>query len=104
MIFKFSAAIVPFCLLAGCGPAESDAGRAEPLSVPYEKLSQYGFFTGELAHLDPAPGVLPYTVNAPLWSDGAQKNRAIVLPEGKQATFDAGENWSLPPGTIVIKT
>jgi uncharacterized repeat protein (TIGR03806 family) len=104
MILKLSAAIVPFTLLAGCGPDAPVTGPTEPASIPYETLSEYAFFTGALAQLDPAPRVLPYSVNAALWSDGAQKNRFIVLPEGEQATFDEGENWGLPPGTIVIKT
>jgi uncharacterized repeat protein (TIGR03806 family) len=34
----------------------------------------------------PASGLVPYTVNAPLWSDGAEKRRYFALPEGAKIT------------------
>ena len=30
----------------------------------------------------PAPGLIPYDVNSPLWSDGADKQRFMALPDG----------------------
>src|SRR5262249_6397397 len=37
-------------------------------------LSQTGVFT-DTATLTPAPGLIPYSVNCPLWSDNAAKTR-----------------------------
>jgi hypothetical protein len=51
----------------------------------------------------PARGVVPYDVNAPLWSDGALKRRFIILPEGATIGFDEKEFWHFPVGTIVVK-
>src|SRR5262245_41969168 len=51
--------------------------------VPYETLSEYGFFVGELVDEAPATGVLPYMVAAPLFADGAGKGRFLFLPEGE---------------------
>jgi hypothetical protein len=44
-------------------------------------LSEYNFFTGELADLTPntAAGVLPYDLNMTLFSDYASKKRFIYL-------------------------
>src|SRR5690349_7007035 len=41
----------------------------------------------DLARLEAAPGVLPYSVQSPLWSDGAQKRRWMALPSGAQIGF-----------------
>ena len=66
--------------------------------------TEYGFFCGELRALEPADGVYAYTVAAPLWADHAEKGRFIVLPEGEQITFDEGEDWVFPEGTVIVKT
>ena len=51
-----------------------------------------------------ADGILHYTVNSPLWSDGATKDRALVLPPNGQIGFTAQGAWDLPLGTVLIKT
>jgi uncharacterized repeat protein (TIGR03806 family) len=52
----------------------------------------------------PAPGLIPYDVNSPLWSDGAQKERFLALPDGKQIRVGADGDWELPTGTVLVKT
>lgn len=89
----------------------SDAGdEPEPLPsptldgpLPYETLSEYGFYVGDMNRLVPAAGVIPYELAAPLWSDDAFKARFFVLPTG--GTIDVGEDgaWTFPVGTIIIK-
>ena len=39
-----------------------------------QRLSDTGIFR-DLATLSPETGLIPYDVNAPLWSDGARKTR-----------------------------
>ena len=47
------------------------------------KLSETGVFA-DTKTLTPATGLIPYSVNAELWSDGATKERFIAIPgEGK---------------------
>jgi uncharacterized repeat protein (TIGR03806 family) len=52
----------------------------------------------------PAAGLIPYGVNAPLWSDGARKERFLAVPDGK--TVSVGEDGTLdfPPGTVTVKS
>jgi uncharacterized repeat protein (TIGR03806 family) len=71
---------------------------------PYDRLSDYGLFTGELAALSPAPGVHLYEVASPLWSDGATKLRHIVLPQGTSLTPAETDAWEMPLGGILVKT
>jgi uncharacterized repeat protein (TIGR03806 family) len=79
------------------------------VSNPPALLSETGAFS-DLATLTPAPGVIPFTVNAPLWSDAAAKKRWIALPnDGTHNTpqekigFDPEGPWSFPAGTVFIK-
>ncbi|SFE96613.1 SO2930 family diheme c-type cytochrome [Thermoflexibacter ruber] len=68
-----------------------------------EKLSDYGFFAGKLADLNPSEGVIPYQLNTPLFSDYAEKQRFIKLPSGTTAQFHAIETFQFPKGTVLIK-
>lgn len=45
----------------------------------------------------------PYEVNSPLWSDSADKQRAMRLPEGGKIQVEDGGKWSFPVGTVLLK-
>jgi uncharacterized repeat protein (TIGR03806 family) len=66
-------------------------------------LSEYGFFEGNLADLQPASNVVPYELNTPLFSDYAYKKRFIYFPEGIPARYQEKEVLDFPVGTILIK-
>jgi uncharacterized repeat protein (TIGR03806 family) len=65
-------------------------------------LSATGLFA-DTAALTPAPFLIDYSVNAPLWSDGAVKRRWFVLPDGATVGFSASDPWSFPVGTVTVK-
>ena len=52
----------------------------------------------------PLPALLPYTINAPLWSDGADKDRWLALPDGARIRVLPDGDLELPPGSALIKT
>ncbi|KPF65366.1 SO2930 family diheme c-type cytochrome [Porphyrobacter sp. AAP60] len=66
-------------------------------------LSEYRFFVLPQTQV-PARGVHPYTLNTPLWSDGADKLRFIYLPEGTQLAADGQGLLQFPVGAAIIKT
>lgn len=66
------------------------------------KLSETGCFAG-LKPLEPAPGVIPYTVDSQLWSDGAEKTRFIALPKDTKVEVGSGGKFTFPEGAILIK-
>lgn len=70
---------------------------------PYEKLSQYQFFKGNLADLQPNDRVVPYDLNSPLFSDYAHKARFVWMPEGTSANYTTSEVLDFPIGTVLIK-
>ena len=69
-----------------------------------ENLSEYGFFEGKMADQKPVRGVLAYTLNAPLFSDYAQKLRFVQLPDSQTVNFNADSVFQFPIGTKIIKT
>jgi uncharacterized repeat protein (TIGR03806 family) len=74
---------------------------ANPADLP-PLLSQTGVFRS-LMDLTPNPGVVPYNVNSPLWSDGAAKRRWIALPGDARIEFAPTGEWRFPPGTVFVK-
>ncbi len=81
----------------------------EPNDVPAtnaafpRRLSEAGLLTSVADH-HPAPGVIPYSVNSPLWSDGAKKERLIAIPDDGQIQFSESRGWNLPDHSVVVKT
>lgn len=68
-----------------------------------ETLSATGVFA-DLTDLSPSPGMVPYSVNLPFWSDHAIKSRWFVVPDGTSQLTWSGEGlWTLPSGTIWVK-
>ncbi|MDO3384904.1 ThuA domain-containing protein [Gilvimarinus sp. SDUM040013] len=65
-------------------------------------LSQTGAFA-DTATLTPAQSLIPYSVIAPLWSDGAQKDRWFSLPTGTTIGWNENEKWQWPAGTVFVK-
>jgi uncharacterized repeat protein (TIGR03806 family) len=68
-----------------------------------DKLSEYGFFSGNLASLNPAEDVLIYNLNTPLFSNYAEKLRFIKLPKGSSAKYNDSVTFEFPIGTVFIK-
>ncbi len=75
-----------------------------PESLPYASLSDYNFFQGNIADLDPVEGVLPYSVITPLFSDYAKKERFIWMKDGAQASYVSDHKLlDFTDGTVFIK-
>jgi uncharacterized repeat protein (TIGR03806 family) len=51
----------------------------------------------------PYAGLLPYDMNAPFWSDGAEKERYIGLPNGTTMSIGADRDFDFPNGTVIVK-
>ena len=74
-------------------------------AVPYNKLSDYNFFEGDIKMQNPVFGVLPYEPINTLFTDYAHKNRFIWLPADTKVTFvNENQPFFFPDGSAVIKT
>lgn len=83
--------------------AVTDSTPAPPL------LSMTGAFEN-LETLEPADGLIPYTLNAPFWSDGAIKSRWIAIPNDgthdtpeEQVVYSEDGRWRYPEGAVTVK-
>ncbi len=65
-------------------------------------LSQTGCVRPE-APSEPAEGLIPYEINAPFWSDGADKERWLAVPEGSQLEVEPDGDLVLPVGAVTVK-
>jgi uncharacterized repeat protein (TIGR03806 family) len=77
-------------------------GPPPPTKIMPKLLSQTGVFA-DLTNLQPANFLIPYTINSPLWSDGAVKTRWFTLPTNSVVGFSANGEWTFPAGSVFVK-
>jgi uncharacterized repeat protein (TIGR03806 family) len=72
-------------------------------------LSATGLFI-DVASLTTIPALIPYEVNMPLWSDGAEKFRWMMIPgdgtpdtAAERITYSESGRWNLPVGSVLVK-
>ena len=108
--------IIGFSILLACkkdeeekplppSPGQPETGVSFDLNlVPYQNLSQYRFFSGEMKNLDPNSNLLPYDVITPLFSDYAKKTRFVWMPSGTEAEYVSDHQvLNFPDGAVMIK-
>ncbi len=67
------------------------------------KLSETGLFQS-VADYRVAEGVVPYTVNAPGWHDGAKTDHHLAIPGDGVIQYSNERAWTLPEGTVLMQT
>lgn len=99
----------PLMCCVGIGVKIYKLAKASSGDDPPALLSETGAFT-DLDTLTPSSALIPYRVNAPLWSDNAVKFRWMAVPNdgapfAAEETIDfanTGE-WTFPVGTVFVK-
>jgi uncharacterized repeat protein (TIGR03806 family) len=51
----------------------------------------------------PVPAMIPFSVMMPLWSDAAEKERFVAVPDGQTISVAADGDFTLPPGGVTMK-
>ena len=82
------------------GAPSDDAGR--PLPEPPSALSETGLYADAVGG-PYADRVLSYSVRYPLWTDGAEKRRHLLLPVGGAIDTGDPDHWAFPEGTRLFK-
>lgn len=93
--------------MTGC----KEAPKPEPdeVVIPETKkeipdlLSELNLFSFSNGQIEYSPGIIPYELTIPFFSDYAVKKRAIYIPQGSTATWQGTWTLDFPPGTILIK-
>ncbi|MES2622164.1 MAG: SO2930 family diheme c-type cytochrome [Bacteroidota bacterium] len=89
--------------IVSCNLKRSSVVVLDIAAKPFEKLSDYNFFSGVMNELKPNDRVLPYDLITPLFTDYAHKARFVYMPEGKSADYDTSQVLQLPVGSCLIK-
>ncbi|RYY30666.1 MAG: hypothetical protein EOP46_21335 [Sphingobacteriaceae bacterium] len=113
-VLLFSFFLVLLLSIISCSKSEDDTYTPVPevspvtvdlTKVPYQKLSEYKFFEGELKDQKPSLNVLPFAPASSLFTDYAQKKRFVWMPDGTQATYISDKvSLDLPVGAALVKT
>lgn len=68
-----------------------------------QRLSDTGVFASTREHRV-APGIIPYSVNAPGWADGARAERFIGLPDDLRIDYRSSGAWDMTNGAVLVQT
>lgn len=66
-----------------------------------KQLSEHPCFEGEEPLASAA--LVPYSVNSPLWSDGADKGRYFAVPDDSALVVGRDGDFDLPPEGVLVK-
>ncbi len=77
----------------------SSGGGTDPVPA---QLSQTGCVSTSNP-AQPSAGLIPYTPRVSFWSDGAQKERYIGLPNGTSITVGGDGDFLFPNGSVLVK-
>jgi hypothetical protein len=103
------------CVALGCGSGGSSGAPAEPIEhVPTylddpagplpESIEELGLYPtlGDLSRTHAR--AIAYEPAYPLWSNGSEKARYLVLPLGERVDNAERAAWRFPVGTLFLKT
>jgi uncharacterized repeat protein (TIGR03806 family) len=72
--------------------------------VPYNTLSEYGFYRGKIHDLQPVDEVIPYEPISSLFTDEAKKSRFVWMPAGRKARYNGAHDvMDFPNGAVLLK-
>lgn len=52
----------------------------------------------------PSAAMIPYDIHAAFWSDGAEKQRWLALPNGQSMSVGSNQDWDFPIGSVLMKS
>lgn len=87
-------------LAGAAGDIRGDARESQ--ASPPALLSQTGLYSDPSARLV-ASGLVAFSPQYPLWTDGATKRRWIALPPGTSVDASYPDDWQFPTGTRIWK-
>jgi uncharacterized repeat protein (TIGR03806 family) len=108
--FLLVTVLLTFIIFISCSDSQEKYIPVSPVTVdltlvPYQKLSDYHFFEGDMKNQIPSLNVISYEPRSVLFSDYAHKKRFVWMPDGTTSTYNGDNNiLELPVGAALIKT
>ncbi|MFN8287690.1 MAG: hypothetical protein U0V74_13090 [Chitinophagales bacterium] len=94
--------LLALVFISACKTRSPQTVQLPPAGTAFEKLSEYGFFTGDLKELKPNNGVLPYNMVNSVFTDYSLRKCFMYVPQGAKLSFDSTQLLSLPQGSCLI--
>jgi len=79
----------------------ASGGTPGGVAVPAQ-LSQTGCVVSSNP-TQPMPGLVPYDINVPFWSDGLAKERYLSVPDGSSIARTSDGRFEFPAGAVLMK-
>lgn len=106
--FWLPAALMALALLAlqpGCSHQRFDGPpRLHETATAPSRLSDWRLLRPGNGAIELNAAAIPYAVNMPLFSDYADKHRALWVPEGRRIEIGPDESLQFPDGAIISKS
>jgi uncharacterized repeat protein (TIGR03806 family) len=105
-VLLFSLTTLAVVIVQSCKnkSAQKEQSVAEKKGFQFkDKLSEYGFFKGNLNEIHPVNTIFKYELSTPLFTDYAVKDRFIFLPAGTSVGYRENGILDFPDSTIIIK-
>jgi len=90
--------------LSDCTASLPSSLFCDPLQPMPKTLAPTGLFPAAPDFTQHAASLRGFTPNPPLWSDGLEKERYLLLPAGKKVDDANPKAWVFPVGTVLVKT
>jgi hypothetical protein len=88
-----------------CNGAGAKTLLCDPVQkVMPKKIKDTGLFPAAPDFSKHSDRMLKFVPDPPLWSDGLEKERFLILPAGKKIDAANPKQWVFPVGTILVKT
>jgi hypothetical protein len=81
-----------------------DSLLCKPLGRMPKTIKATGLFPAAPDFSKVSPRMVEFVPNPPLWSDGMEKQRFLLLPEGTKVDDSNPKEWIFPIGTMMVKT
>ncbi|WP_299366535.1 hypothetical protein [Winogradskyella sp.] len=103
---KYLALVLIITLFSCNNDDDSTVPAEDPLVVAEFRtnLSELNLFTGDLSDLNISSRAFEYTLNTPLFTDYAHKQRLIALPQNTSMQFNGDGLPIFPENTVIAKT
>ncbi len=104
-VFKISIlfASVTAVLIYSCGTAKNSTLQFPDKGAFFKTIEEYGIFQGQGLDLVPHDRLIKYEVVNALFTDYAEKDRFVYMPEGQRAELLDDGFFKWPTGTMIVK-
>jgi hypothetical protein len=90
--------------MGDCAPSAPNSVFCDPFVKMPKSIKALGIFPAAPDLSRHPASMVEYVPDPPLWSDGMEKQRFLILPQGKKIDNKDNKKWVFPNGTLFVKT